>query len=115
MTTEISRMSPHPRRVASSRRQRGVALPLVVIGLVAMLALVGLALDTSHALTNKTRLQNTVDAAALAAAKAYDQSSDVLDGNAAALSLFGINAKVLFPVQNSSCQFSPSLCIPCKL
>jgi hypothetical protein len=92
MTTEISRMYAHRQRVASSRRQRGVALPLVVIGLVAMFAVVGLALDTSHALTNKTRLQNTVDAAALAAAKAYDQSSDVVDGNAAALSLFGINA-----------------------
>ena len=48
-------------------RQRGVAMPIVVIGLVAMLAMAGLALDSSHAFVNMTRLQNTSDAAALAA------------------------------------------------
>jgi hypothetical protein len=67
-------------------------MPLVVIGLLAMIALAGLALDTSHALANKTRLQNTVDAAALAAAKTYDQTFDVVLGDAAAFSLFGLNA-----------------------
>lgn len=74
------------------RRQRGIALPLVAAGLLAMLAIVGLALDASHALANKTRLQNTVDAAALAAAKTYDQTADVVQGEVAALSLFGLNA-----------------------
>lgn len=73
-------------------RQIGVILPLVAIGMLAMLALAGLALDSSHALANKTRLQNTVDAAALAAAKAYDQSNDVSVGSAEAFSLFGLNA-----------------------
>ena len=73
-------------------RQKGVILPLMAIGLLAMLAMAGLALDSSHALANKTRLQNTVDAAALAAAKAYDQSSDIIIGDAAAFSLFGLNA-----------------------
>ncbi len=67
-------------------------MPLAAIALLAMLAVTGLALDSSHALANKTRLQNTVDAAALAAAKAYDQSGDVAAGDAAALSLFGLNA-----------------------
>jgi Flp pilus assembly protein TadG len=73
-------------------RQRGIALPLVAVGLVAMLAIIGLALDASHALSNKTRLQNTVDAAALAAAKEYDGSADIALANAAAMSLFGLNA-----------------------
>ncbi len=73
-------------------RQKGVILPLMAIGLLAMLAVAGLALDSSHALVNKTRLQNTVDAAALAAAKAYDQSADTIIGDAAAFSLFGLNA-----------------------
>ena len=77
---------------ASRHRQRGIALPLVAAAMLAMLAIVGLALDASHAMTNKTRLQNAVDAAALAAAKTYDQSASVIDGNAAALSLLGINA-----------------------
>ena len=72
--------------------QCGAALPLVTAGLVAMLAIAGLALDASHALTNKTRLQNTVDAAALAAAKEYDNLPDIVAANAAAMSLFGLNA-----------------------
>lgn len=56
-----------------------------------MLVMVGLALDSSHAFVNKTRLQNTVDAAALAAAKIYDETADTLLSTAAANSVFGIN------------------------
>jgi Flp pilus assembly protein TadG len=67
-------------------------MPLVAAGLVAMLAIVGLALDASHALANKTRLQNTADAAALAAAKVFDQTADIVGANAAAMAVFGLNA-----------------------
>jgi Flp pilus assembly protein TadG len=79
-------------RVSGRRSQRGAALPLVAVGLVAMLAVAGLALDASHSVVNKTRLQNTVDAAALAAAKQYDQAADIVAANAAALQIFGLNA-----------------------
>ncbi len=72
-------------------RQRGVVLPLVVIGLIAMFAMVGLAIDSSHAFVNMTRLQNTSDAAALAAAKVYDQTADTVASTVAANSLFGLN------------------------
>ncbi len=82
----------HTGIVGCKSRQQGVVLPLAAIALLAMLAVTGLALDSSHALANKTRLQNTVDAAALAAAKAYDQSGDVVTGEGAAFSLFGLNA-----------------------
>jgi len=64
---------------------------MVVLGLVAMLAIAGLALDTSHAFVNLTRLQNTSDAAALAAAKVYDQTASTVSSTAAANGLFGIN------------------------
>ena len=74
------------------RRQIGAALPMVIAGLLGMLVIAGLTLDTSHALANKTRLQSTVDAAALAAAKSYDQTPDVVLANGVALALFGINA-----------------------
>jgi Flp pilus assembly protein TadG len=74
------------------RRQSGAALPMVIAGLLGMLVIAGLTLDTSHALANKTRLQSTVDAAALAAAKSYDQTPDVVLANGVALALFGINA-----------------------
>jgi Flp pilus assembly protein TadG len=79
-------------RIRSRHSQRGAALPIVAVGLVAMLAVAGLALDASHTVVNKTRLQNTVDAAALAAAKQYDQAADIIAANAAALQIFGLNA-----------------------
>ena len=61
-------------RTSSPRGQRGVAIVLFTIALVAMLGLVGLALDGAHSMLDKTRLQNTVDAAALSAAKTLDVS-----------------------------------------
>lgn len=72
--------------------ERGVALPLVIAGLLAILAIAGLALDSSHALTNKTRLQNAVDAAALAAAKEISMTLDTALATVAAMSLLGQNA-----------------------
>ena len=72
--------------------QRGAALILVVVGMVALLGIVGLALDSGHAMLNKTRLQNTVDAAALAAAKTLDQTADVALAEAAAVAMFAMNA-----------------------
>ncbi len=73
-------------------RQRGIVMPIVAIGMLALLAVAGLAIDSSHALANKARMQNTVDAAALAAAKVLDQTQDTAFATVAAFSLFGINA-----------------------
>ncbi len=78
-------------RYGRRNRQFGVALPLVIIAMVAMLAIAGLAMDSSHAFVNKTRLQNMTDAAALAAAKVYDGIANTIPATAAANSLFGIN------------------------
>ncbi len=50
-------------------QQRGAAIVLVTIGMVAMLTMAGLALDMGEVYINKTRLQNALDAAALSAAK----------------------------------------------
>ena len=74
------------------REQRGAALILVVVGMVAIIGVVGLALDSGHAMLNKTRLQNTVDAAALAAAKVLDQTADEALADAAADAMFATNA-----------------------
>lgn len=54
---------------ATPRRQEGSVSVLMVIALAAILMVAGLALDVSHMLLNKTRLQNAVDAAALSGAK----------------------------------------------
>jgi len=73
-------------------RQRGAAMVLVMVGLVALIAMVGLAIDVSHLGLNKARLQSTVDAAALAAAKVLDQTGVEDQATAAAMNVLGINA-----------------------
>jgi len=72
--------------------QRGAVLVLFVIAMLSILGIAGLALDGAHGMLNKTRLQNTVDAAALASAKALDQTADEVVAEAAALATFGDNA-----------------------
>ena len=73
-------------------RQRGIVAVLVAVGLLALLAMVGLALDSGHVILNKSRLQNTVDAAALAAAKVLDKTGSEAQASTAATSVFDLNA-----------------------
>jgi hypothetical protein len=56
------------------RQQRGIVSVLAAVGLVAMIAMIGLALDGGHGMLTQSRLQNVVDAAALSAAKVLDDS-----------------------------------------
>jgi hypothetical protein len=79
-----------PRRVAAA--QRGAILPLVVIGMLAVLAMGGLALDMGHGYLNKTRLQNALDAAALSGAKTLDETTDTALATTAAQTAFTSNA-----------------------
>jgi hypothetical protein len=74
------------------RKQRGITAVLVAVGLLGLLAMAALALDTGHLVLNKSRLQNTVDAAALAAAKVLDQTGSESQATAAARSVFDLNA-----------------------
>lgn len=87
----MSTANQQPFMMQKDRRfyQRGVAMPLVVVGLLAILAVAGMAIDSSHALANKTRLQNFVDAAALAAAKEISLVANTGQATAAATSLLG--------------------------
>ncbi len=73
-------------------RQQGAVLVLVVVGMTALLAMAGLALDTGHLLLNKSRIQNAVDAAALAAAKKLDESHDTVLAEITARDIFADNA-----------------------
>lgn len=73
-------------------RQRGIVAVVIAIGLLALLAMVGLALDSGHVILNKSRLQNTVDAAALSAAKVLDRTGSETQATAAARSVFDVNA-----------------------
>jgi len=65
---------------------------IIVAGLLAILAMAGLALDGGHLFLNKTRLQNMVDAAALAGAKSLSQTAgSTAAASAAARNVFRQN------------------------
>lgn len=91
-------MKPRTQRAftAMPEHQRGAVMVLIVIALASMLLMAALALDGSHMLVNKTRLQNAVDAAALSGAKTLQQVAG--SGNAstltrdAALNTLSLNA-----------------------
>jgi Flp pilus assembly protein TadG len=75
----------------SRSRQRGAALILFAIGMLAVLGVAGLALDASHVMVSHSRLQNTIDASALAAAKMLSDTSDETQATAMAVSVFTAN------------------------
>src|SRR6266478_1067582 len=83
------------------RREGGATLVLVVVGMVALIAMAGLALDTAHVLLNKSRLQSALDAAALAAAKVLDQTASTDQATAAAGSVFTLNVTPYPELQNA--------------
>src|SRR5262245_31581178 len=78
---------------ACPARQRGAAMIIITIAMLALLMVAGLALDTGHMLLNKTRLQNATDAAALAAAKEFDNSGSTVLATQEALAAFSNNAQ----------------------
>ena len=78
--------------IKAKHSQRGAALIIVVAGLLAILAMAGLALDGGHLFLNKTRLQNMVDSAALAGAKSLQQNAgNTSAATAAARNMFRQN------------------------
>lgn len=95
MTTLLA--STTSRRVQRNRhgqppRETGAVLVLYTLGMLAILLVAGLALDGSHAMLNKGRLQNTVDASALSAAKVLDQTASTALAQTAAVTMFADNA-----------------------
>lgn len=90
MTTWMQQPLPIP------AKQRGAVLVLVVVAMAAMLLMAALALDGGHVLVNKTRLQNSVDAAALSGAQTLSQvlgtSNASTVARSAALATLSLNA-----------------------
>jgi Flp pilus assembly protein TadG len=80
------------RSLLSRNAQRGAVAVLVAIAMGALILTAGLALDMGHAFLNKTRLQNTVDAAALAAASRLDETGDTGLATTSAMAAFTRNA-----------------------
>jgi Putative Flp pilus-assembly TadE/G-like len=75
------------------RRQRGITLVVVTIALFSLLVVGGLALDIGRVMVDKSRLQATVDAAALSAAKVLDVTGSTTQATTAATNVFTLNAQ----------------------
>ncbi|MCX9564300.1 pilus assembly protein, partial [Vibrio cholerae] len=58
------------------RKQQGLVLVLVTAAMVSLVILAAIAIDVTHQVVNRTKLQNAVDAAALAAAMVADATHD---------------------------------------
>ena len=57
---------------ATRRTQKGITLVLISMVLLILLGMAAFGIDLNHQVLNKTRLQNAVDAAALAGAVVVD-------------------------------------------
>lgn len=71
-------------RNTSMRKQKGIVAVIITIAMLAILAVTALAIDVNHMYMNRTKLQNGVDAAALAAAVVMDNNSSQDDARTAA-------------------------------
>lgn len=74
------------------RHERGIVAVVVAIALLVLLLMAGFAIDIGHLALNKSRLQSTVDAAALAAAKVLDDTGSTEAADTAARATFDLNA-----------------------
>ncbi|WCE29118.1 pilus assembly protein TadG-related protein [Vibrio sp. SCSIO 43137] len=73
---------------SSYRRQAGLVLVLVTLGMTVLLGFAALSIDINHALLNRSKLQNAVDAAALTAASLADELDDTVAATTAAKQTF---------------------------
>src|SRR5579872_1360743 len=76
----------------SLKRQRGITLVVITLAMLALLAMVGLALDIARLVGDKARLQSVVDASALAAAKVLDTTGSQVQATDVANQTFARNA-----------------------
>lgn len=99
------------------RQQRGSVMVLVTIAILSILGIAGLALDSGHAMLNKSRLQNALDAAALNGARQLNQTQDAASARTVAVGIFidilagagNAELKTLIKNQGLVVEFSPTL------
>ncbi|WP_374144785.1 pilus assembly protein TadG-related protein [Vibrio sp. NTOU-M3] len=100
------------KRVSAARKNQGLVLVMVTAAMLALLGIAALAIDVNHALLNKTRLQNGVDAAALAAAIVLDDGGSTAEATSAInttltnMASASGNSEMDFSTANLSVQYS---------
>ncbi|HDM8233697.1 TPA: hypothetical protein P0E28_003115 [Vibrio campbellii] len=99
-------------QIAPRLSQKGITLVLISMVLLILLGVAAFGIDLNHQVLNKTRLQNAVDAAALAGAVVADETSDVAAAEAAAvttlanISASAGNSELTFTDSNTAVTFS---------
>ena len=93
--------------------QRGQAIVLVALVMVVMLGFVGLAVDGGHAYLDRREMQAAVDAAALAAAYNYMNTSSYAEAESAAMTVYAKNERLYmsatcggFGSSSATCDFA---------
>lgn len=76
-------------------KQQGAIIVMFTVGLFAIVAMAALALDSSHMLLNKGRLQNAVDSAALSAAKTLQDGGTLAEARQTAVGVLSQNLNYL--------------------
>lgn len=101
------------RPLRGAQKERGLVVVIVTVAMLAMLGVTALAIDINHAYMNRTKLQNGVDAAALAAAVILDKNGSQDDARQAVsetltqLAAEGTgNSEVSVPADNVSVFFN---------
>ncbi|MGL0946429.1 pilus assembly protein TadG-related protein [Vibrio vulnificus] len=72
------------RHSKGKRKQQGLVLVLVTVAMLSFVIMAALAIDVTHQVVNRTKLQNAVDAAALAAAMVADATHNTTTATSAA-------------------------------
>lgn len=107
MDKNVKRSLRHGLR--SPRRQRGVVVVLVAAGMLAIIAMAGLALDLGDSYLSKTRLHNALDTAALSGAKTLLDGGGTAEAETDAIATFNLDPRMANAALTPVIEFSDTL------
>jgi len=83
-----------PRSVQRRRAQKGQAIVLIALMMVILLGLLGLALDSGRGYVDRRELQDSADAAVLAAGDSFQNYGDLAAASSLAVKAFAVNQRI---------------------
>ena len=78
-------------KMITKTRQKGVVTVMFAMAVAVVAGVLGMAVDGGHAILNKSKLQNMMDASAMAGARVYNQTQSVAAATLAARNTFQTN------------------------